>query len=237
MKRNIKEMLRKISKTPDPVRKDRFLREHRESVPQMPFSTWDRVRRQMMYIRVPVWILSALALMIAIGGIYTNLDTVYALSVFMPFMSGIAVFETFRSRVYGMNEMESVTPTSMRGILFSRIIGIGAVHILLLSLLAVILGSRSGYGIPMTGVILTVPYLISSTGSLELEKTAFGRKNAAWSMGFSSVVSACMIALQNHRNLFSGRCSGFWYPVVLILMAMEYRKIKEILIREDYAWN
>ena len=237
MNKDMKNMLAELSVKPDPMRKDRFMRKIRGKYPQPRIRTADLILRQLPYINKWVWILSLLALLIAIWGIQGNREMVYLISALMPFVSGIAVFESFRSGMYGMSEPEGVTLVSLRGVLFTRIICVGTAHILILSTLAVILGKHSGYGFLMTGAMLTIPYLLSSILSMELERTAFGRKYGLSCMAISAGVSVLMFVLQNERNLYAEAYRGLWYLSTIILMLIEWFEIKKMFQMEEYAWS
>lgn len=47
----------------------------------------------------------------------------------------------------------------------------------------------------MTGAMLTIPYLLSSITSMELERTTIGRKNVMGCIMVSAIISGIMIVL------------------------------------------
>lgn len=65
----------------------------------------------------------------------------------------------------------------------------------MLALLAFIVGKQSSYGCLMTGAMLTIPYLLSSITSMELERTTIGRKNVMGCIMVSAIISGIMIVL------------------------------------------
>lgn len=229
--------LLKDSSKPNPERKDEFIRKCRKyDIYEHP-KTYHFICRQIAYIRIPVWIISFLALLISVWGIHGNQKMLYAISAVMPFISAIAVVETFRSKMYGMAEMESTTLISVRGILFARIFSIGISHIILLAVLTVIVSRYSGLGFFMTGAFLTIPYLISSVVCLELERISWGRKNVYISLAVSVIVSACMFVFQNQRYLLTETYKWIWYLTAVVLIILECRSLKKCFSWEDYAWN
>ena len=84
---------------------------------------------------------------------------------------------------------------------------------------------------------LTIPYLLSSILSMELERTAFGRKYGLSCMAISAGVSVLMFVLQNERNLYAEAYRGLWYLSTIILMLIEWFEIKKMFQMEEYAWS
>ena len=234
---SIKRALSDAAPSPDHNRKDQFIRTFRRKYVGTQLSTVDIIKSQFGYIRMPVWLISLATLIVAILGIHEDMEVVFVLSTIMPFVSGIAIFDFLRSGMYGMAELESVTLVSKRGILFSRFICVGIAHIILLAVLAVIVGKQSGYGCLPAGAMLTIPYLISSIASMELERTTLGRKNVMGCIVVSAVVSGMMIILHNEHELFSEKFWGVWYLAAMALIIMECMEIRKTFRWEEYAWN
>ena len=237
MNRGIKKELSDVAPMPDHTRKDTFIRAYRKKNGGMKIGTLEIVKSQLGYIRMPVWLISLAALILAIWGIHEDREVLFAVSAIMPFVSGIAIFEDMRSGMYGMTELESVTLVSKRGMLFARYVCIGVAHIILISVLTVLVGNYTGYSYLMTGAMLTIPYLLSSVGSMELERTVFGRKNAFGCMVISAAVSVLMIILDNARSAILQNYQWVWYLAGLILIVLECIEIKKTLQWEEYAWN
>ena len=237
MNSSIKKALSDAAPSPDHNRKDQFVRAYKRMYVRAQISTVDILRSQFGYIRMPVWLISLAALIVAILGIHEDREVVFAVSAIMPFVSGIAVFDFMRSGMYGMTELESVTIVSKRGMLFARFVCVGASHIALLTILVVIMGKQSGYGCLMTGVLLTIPYLISSIASMELERTALGRKNVMGCIVVSALVSGLIIALHNKREFFAEGYQVIWCLAAIALIIMECIEIRKSFRWEEYAWN
>ena len=108
---------------------------------------------------------------------------------------------------------------------------------ILLCLTAVILGQYGEYGVPMTGAILTVPYLASSACNLGYERTAYGRKNEFGCLLISAVISVGMFILQRNRVLFAESHRWAWYAVTVILIIMECRELIKTFEWEEYTWS
>lgn len=237
MGNNLKKMLPDAGPKPDPVRKDAFIRNYRQKTGVSGLNSFEMIKSQAAYIKLPVWIISFAALAVAVWGVNTDYEILFPVSAIMPFVSGIAVLDTLRSRVHGMTEMEAVTLYSMRGMLFARLICIGIVHIILLGTLTFLIGSSSGQGILMSGMVITLPYLISSIGCLELERTSLGRNNALTCLAVSATVMVTMIIIMNERTLFSAKYRWIWMIVFVAAVMAECYEIKKTYRWEEYAWN
>ena len=237
MNRNVKQMIKEARIYPNPVKKDQFIRRYRKNSVRRKTGGLDMIRSQVGYIRMPVWIVSIAALVVALVNMHSDINVVTIVAAFIPFVSGVAVFESFRSRMYGMTEMEGVTLYSLQGMLFARVVCVGIVHFVLLIVLAIILGKGSGYGFFMTGAVITVPYLFSSIASMELERTTFGRKNAFGCLIISMITSIAVIFARSQSILFAEAYHAIWYSAVIILFAVELVEIRKMFRWEEYVWN
>lgn len=81
------------------------------------------IMSQFSYISWYVWCISLFVLIAAIFIIVMKVestDSITVVSASIPFVAMAAVMESFRSKYYGMSELESVTKVSFRGIYFAR---------------------------------------------------------------------------------------------------------------------
>ncbi len=237
MSKDIRRMLADASPKPDMAGKDAFIRAYRKKTERTELSVFDIIKSQFSYIKLPVWLVSIAALIVAIFGINLNRETVFVVAAIMPFVSAIAVFDSMRSRMYGMDELEGVTRISGRGILLARFICIGAVHIALLLVLSMVVGSSSGYGYAMTGAIITLPYLISSIASMIIERTEIGRKNAFGCILVSVMTSVMILAIKDEKALFAAKYRWIWFVMLAVFVALECIQIKKTFRLEEYQWN
>ncbi len=236
MSKNIKRMMADASPKPDLARKDAFIREFRKKS-RKELSIFDIIKSQISYIRMPVWIASFAALIVAIFGIASNRESVFFVAAIMPFVSAIAVFDSMRCRMYGMDELEGATRISGRGILFAKLICIGIVHIALLLILTVVIGRSSVYGVAMTGTLITIPYLISSIASMILERTEIGRRNAFGCVLVSAMTSVMMLAIKDEKALFAPNYRWVWFVLLAVCVVLECTQIKKTFRLEEYQWN
>ena len=116
---------------------------------------------------------------------------------------------------------------SRRGILFARIVCVGLMHLTLLLLLTILIGLKEGYGLAMTGSILTVPYLISSIVNMELERTAFGRKSALPGLGVAAIMAVVVIMAKEAEVVFRYEYHFFWYLLTAALIVIEIVEIRK----------
>ena len=236
MSKNIKRMMADASPKPDLARKDAFIREFRK-ISRKELGVFDIIKSQISYIRMPVWIASFAALIVAIFGIASNRESVFFVAAIMPFVSAIAVFDSMRCRMYGMDELEGATRISGRGILFAKLICIGTVHIALLLILTVVIGRSSVYGAAMTGTLITIPYLISSIASMILERTEIGRRNAFGCVLVSAMTSVMMLAIKDEKALFAQNYRWVWLVLLAVCVVLECTQIKKTFRLEEYQWN
>jgi hypothetical protein len=225
------------SPKPDHAKKDAFIRQYKEKSGRAELGVADLLKSQISYIRMPVWLASIAALFVAVFGINFNRETVFIVAAIMPFVSAIAVFDSMRCRMYGMDELEGATRISGRGILFAKLICIGGVHIALLLILTVVIGRRNVYGVAMTGAIITLPYLISSIASMILERTEIGRRNAFGCALVSAMTSVMMLAIKDEKALFAQNHRWIWFVMLAVFVVIECIQIKKTFRLEEYQWN
>ena len=237
MNKDIKEILKSAAESPDQARKDAFIREYRKKHVSRRKNTWDMVKSQAGYIRPSVWIVSVAALFLAVLGIHSDRDTLFMVAAMMPFVSGTAIIESFRARQYRLSELEGTTLFSTKGILFARIVCIGSVHLALIVLLTIIIGRIDEYGLLLTGAILTIPYLISSVVSMELERTGLGRKSTFLCMGIAALTAGMVVMVKGYWSVFDMSYQWILMVAAFALIVVEFVEIKKTFLWEEYAWN
>lgn len=222
---------------PDPARKDRFLRSYRKKTKPVHTNIMSMIGTQFTYISMPVWGLSIAALLIALWGVHSNRDIIPGIAAFMPFVSGAAVFETFRAHWHRMAEIESVTLFSIRGVFFAKIVCIGSVHILLILLLSLIITPNSPYDFSSAGIMITIPYLISAAACLKAERSSFGRKSPLVCLGISALTAGLSLAAYEKKIYFTEihpQIPNLLFAILTILLVYEIRKTFNW---EEYVWN
>ena len=127
MTKNLLQSMKELTPCPNPCRKDMFLRMYRKRTGSKKTEICEMIKSQFTYISAPIWITTFAALFIALWGAFTKHNVITGIAALMPFVSGFAVFESFRSRMYGMSELEGATLFSLRGVFFARTVCIGSV--------------------------------------------------------------------------------------------------------------
>ncbi|WP_458458637.1 hypothetical protein [Pseudobutyrivibrio sp.] len=239
MSKNIREAMREVAPMLDSAKKDVFIRRYRKMSGRTELGVVDLLKSQMFYIRMSVWIISIAVLVIGILEINLNpnRESVFYIAALMPFVSAIAVFDSMRSRMYGMDELEGATRISGRGILFARLVCIGTVHLALLLALLIVVGTSSEYGFVITGAIITIPYLISSIACMILERTEIGRRNAFGCVLVSAVTAFMILAIKDEKVLFERNYRWIWLVLFVFFAALECIEIRKTFRLEEYEWN
>ena len=232
------EKIKSTFQTPPPERKDEFIRKYRNEWGVTDISPLQLILSQAAYIQKPVWIISVLVFIISILQIHAQgLETLTLVAMLMPFVSVVAVIDSFRSHRYKMGELENVTRFSVRGILFAKISAIGASHIILILAATIALGRHGEFGYLLTGAFIIIPYLLSSVISMEMERTALGRKNAFLCVGVSAFVSSAVFIAHSYSDIIIQTTPGIWMICTAILIAAEMIEFKKMFRMEAYAWN
>ena len=84
MSKNIRRMMTDAAPRPDAAGKDAFIRMYREKTERTELSALDIIKSQFSYIRMPVWLVSIAALVVAIFGINQSREAVFIVAAIMP---------------------------------------------------------------------------------------------------------------------------------------------------------
>ena len=237
MTNDLKLTMADLTPCPDPGRKDTFLRMYRKKTGPAKPDIREMLASQFTCISAPVWLMTLAVLFLAIWGSCTNRNVITGIAALMPFVSGFAVFETFRSQIYTMTELEGVTLFSLRGAFFAKIVCIGSVHILLILMLSLTIAPICRYDFFTTGVMITIPYLVSSVLSMEAERSPFGRRNPLVCLGISALSSGFVLTASMKSSCFTADHTELQYLLFLILTALFLLEIKKTFQWEEYLWK
>lgn len=237
MTENIQLLLAELTPCSDPYRKDTFLRMYRRRTGPAKTGIREMLMSQFTYISAPVWITTLSVLFLAVWGSCTNRNVITGITALMPFVSGFAVFESFRSLMHGMTEIEGTTLFSLRGVFFAKSVCIGSVHILLILLISLLLSPICQYNFFTTGMLITIPCLISSILSMKVEKTPFGSRNPLVCLGISALTSGSILALSRERIYFTGDHKKILYSLFMVLIVLFLFEIKKTFQWEEYLWK
>ena len=187
MKNEWKDLLNDAFYAPDPKNKEDFLK----SIRPREVSTFEMIWEQAAYIRIPVWIFSAMIVIFAVYGSVMGLETTEnTITMIMPFTAAIAVIEAKRSGRCGMTEMEMATRFSLRSVVFARMVVLGVVAFIILCVSSPVIAIAFHEGTVLTAVRILIPYLVTMIISLRIERNSIGRK-----VGYSSLAIAVVVAI------------------------------------------
>lgn len=175
MKRYLKQELKKAFAVPlpDPQEKARFLR----TLPQSSIPMWRFVLTQTAYLRKWVPVLSVLFLLPTLRSDRDmNMDTLWGISALIPFLALLAVTESTRSAVYGMQEFEMSTRFSIKSVLLARMSILGLLDAFVLCALIPFYAAGIRLSLLQTGLYLLVPYLLTANSSLWIARHFHGRE-------------------------------------------------------------
>ena len=204
---------------PDPVKKEEFLKTVMAG--QLTRSvkiTLDRMLLiQIKYIRKTAWLAALMILLAAALITKGNSDRVLQIAALTPLLAFVTEIETRRSYAYGMAELEMTTPFSLRSIRYARFMILGLFDLAVLSGISLLIRKYIAISAVLTLSCLLLPFLLTMTGALILERTAFGRSHP-----YGSGVLALLIAAGTEF---------FLLPAGPLAMSLN-----KTLIMQDYAW-
>ena len=204
---------------PDPVKKEEFLK----SVMAEQLSRTAKISLDQMlliqakYIRKTAWLAALMILLAAALITKGNSDRVLQIAALTPLLAFVTEIETRRSYAYGMAELEMTTPFSLRSIRYARFMILGLFDLAVLSGISLLIRKYIAISAVLTLSCLLLPFLLTMTGALLLERTAFGRSHP-----HGSGVLALLIAAGTEYLLL---------PASSLAMSLN-----KTLIMQDYAW-
>lgn len=253
-KTHMSDVLKRASGRPDYRRKDEFIKYYRSI--QNGHTEYSRqkdsalffILHQFPYISWYIWGVTLLILLISVIGLASpvvsfslnigSIETRILVSALMPYVSLLAVLESFRSRRYGTFELESACLFSFKGIYFGRVACIGSVHLLLIIFLTFLLGKDAGWnGYTMTAVMLTIPYLFTATVNTIICRTQPGRKNSFACSGTALIISIVTLEVLHKPVWVMMLKTEVWIGIMILLAAIYLYEIRKTWNQEALAWN
>ena len=195
MKKDLRNLLCDAFEAPAPKNKKDFLRNIRPREVSLFEMTW----QQAAYIRIPVWLFTAVLLVLAIGGaLLQKEETAGVLTMLMPYTAAIAVMEAKRSVRCGMTELEMATRFSLRSVVFARMTVLGIASFLVMCIASPVLALTFQSGMLLTAMRILIPYLITMIVSLQVERSAIGRHTTGYASIAIATAVACVIYWCTH---------------------------------------
>lgn len=236
MNRRMKEILREGFEAPPPVHKQFFL----SMLPPQRISNFSFMLSQLGYIRKRVLVVSIFFVTVCLAGAcFLNLDMLWIISAFMPFIALSALTESFRSAAYGMDELEMSTRFSLRSVVLARIGILGVFHLILLCLLMPLAYLHSIFNVLQVGVYLLVPYLLTDVTGLWAIRNIKGKEGLYACMGIAVFVSVIysLLRVQLVHVLYINNFE--WSIVILVVLVVLCIKETGKMIQwtEELRWN
>lgn len=234
LKQRIKEVLEVPA--PDQQEKAKFLRTL--AIPRI--SMWQFVLIQITYLRKKVLILSGLFLLPALmgaGGIKP--DTLWVISALIPFLALLAVTESVRSAMYGMQEFEMSTRFSLKSVMLARMSVLGLLDVIVICCLIPLCRIGSNTSLLQTGLYLMVPYLLTVNISLCLTRWFHGRESFYGCMCAAVLVGGGGWMLHIIAGFIYQLCYIHWWIIlsVFLIGKMAQEICHTIRQTEELVWN
>ena len=199
------------------------------------------VIRQIRYIRPVSWIAAILFLTVALMTIPDlTSDSLWALAACTPFLAVAADLEVRRSYRYGMAEIESTTRFSLRSITYARFLLVGVLYFATMLLLSAIIHRFVQTRILIVFSGLLVPYLVTMTGALLLERTVYGRTVPYSSFIIAGLTAAGVFLAQYFELMIVQIKYGTWWEMTAVFLTIcvtilfnSNRKMQEA----EILWN
>lgn len=187
MYHELESNIAKAFAAPLPQKKQEFVKKMRPA----KINTFAILRMQASYIRAVCWILPIMIIPVVLLGLWQNLEGAVLLTeALTPFLAAVGILETWRSCTYRMSELEQATRFSLRTVMYARMLLTGCVTTGMILLSSAVLAFHFGLSFLFTGARIMIPYLLTMSMGLQVERTAYGRNNS-----YCSVVIAAIIAV------------------------------------------
>ena len=203
----------------DPAKKEAFLKNVMAGqITRATKMTLDRMLLvQAKYIRKTAWLAALMILLVAALITKGSPDSVLQIAALTPLLAFVTEIETRRSHAYGMAELEMTTAFSLRSIRYARFMILGLFDMAVLTGISLLIRKYIAISAMLTLSCLLLPFLLTMTGALLLERTAFGRSHP-----YGSGVLALLISAG----------TGF----LLLPTGPLAMSLNKTLIMQDYAW-
>lgn len=218
MNSQLKKGIKQAFTAPEPDRQEkvRFL----NMLPRSRISVLQFVLAQAAYLRKITLALSAVLLFPALtGAYYTDLNTLWTVSALVPFLGLLAVTESTRSAMYGMEEFEMSARFSLKSVVLARMSILGLLDVILLCCAVPLCCISSNITILQTGVYLFVPYLLTVNISLWITRH-FHSKGAVYvCMSVAVLVSAANAGLHMIADFVYQFSNVKWWLLLFVILA------------------
>ena len=201
MKKNMKEYISRVYDAPRPMQKKEFLQKL-----NYPKTRWqDFIVCQLGYIDKKVWIISILlfSVILFFETIFTqgDMNLLWVVSSFIPFIALMTITELARSVTFGMAELELTTRYNLRSVLLMRMGVLGVGNLVLLFAAIPILIMKLNMGIIKLGVYFLVPYLLTCFLSYVLARRIRPGEISLCCAGVAALISVFGLVVKQHKSI------------------------------------
>lgn len=165
-------------------------------------------------------------------------DLLVIYSSAIPFIVLLMVSELESSKIYKMEELESVTKFSLKMIVFARLFIIGVVSLVMVTISLIVTYKTKNIELNKTLIMFYLPYFITVYGSLcILRKVKEGITRYCFI--YTSLVSLFFISLRMLPKISSMLFEtnvGVMVLILIVIMCLLESK-KYITKMEEYSWN
>lgn len=237
MNRYLKQEIKKAFAVPEPNQQEkaRFLR----TLVRPRISMWQFIFTQIAYLRKRTLILSILFILPALTGArHVDPDTLWILSALIPFLGLLAVTESTRSAMYGMQELEMSARFSLKSVVLARMSVLGLLDTLVICCL-IPLCRISNTSLLQTGIYLLVPYLLTVNISLLFTRLFHGREAFYSCMCATVLISMGSFGLHLTADfIYQFSYIHWWIILSAVLIGRMAREIYQTIKQtEELTWN
>lgn len=234
MDKKLKEQLNLAFSAPEPTRKDMFLKKLRPR----EITTTELLIQQVPYVRKAVWVFAFMIITVTVIGAFSmNSNTERIIESLVPLAAVASTLEIQRSYRYQMTELEMATRFSIRSVFYARMVIIGLVYATTFCIILPVIAVRFGTGFILLASRILIPYLITTSLCMRLERTTIGRSNHYLSAAVASGIAICIFWMSSYE--LSGLTNfitewGVVMVILLIILAI-YENRKTINMTEGFA--
>lgn len=237
MNRYLKQEIKKAFAVPEPNQQEkaRFLR----TLVRPRISMWQFIFTQIAYLRKRTLILSILFILPALTGArHVDPDALWILSALIPFLGLLAVTESTRSAMYGMQELEMSARFSLKSVVLARMSVLGLLDTLVICCL-IPLCRISNTSLLQTGIYLLVPYLLTVNISLLFTRLFHGREAFYSCMCATVLISMGSFGLHLTADfIYQFSYIHWWIILSAVLIGRMAREIYQTIKQtEELTWN
>lgn len=231
MKKSEKYALRQAFNPPPPQRKREFI----NSLPPRPVPISQFLWGQLGYIRKWVWLVDIAVMTAAV--LFSRLvpdEAVAIISAVTPLLAVCYVAEGCRSRQYGMWELEMCTRFSLKSVVLSRFVLLGAANAAVFC--AIIPISRGAVSVAKTAVYLICPYLLTSFFGLLISRKFASKEAMYFIAGLAAIVGAAVLIAK--KAIYAPQNFNLWLAaIVLLAVGFISQSVKMVKQTEEMVWS